>query len=141
MRVWLHQRLVSDAALTALLYTGADEVPANAEDAVFESHSLENTPDHKPFVVHDMGNDTSERLAEGHSAHRQFVTIYVHDDKESDYTLIDQVIQRIKELLDNAPSSAGFGIIACHFLETSRDLEDDQMGTLVKYARFQIVGA
>lgn len=139
MRVWLHQRLVTDPALRDILFATTDVMPADAEDAVFGSHSLKGTPDRKPFVVHDMGNDTSEGLAEGHPAHRQFVTVYVHDEGD-DYTLIDQVIKQLKVLLDNAPQNAGFGVITCHYLETSRDLEDDQMGTIVKYVRFQIVG-
>lgn len=139
MRIWLHQRLVADPALRDSLFADVDPMPADAEDSVYGSHSLEGVPERKPFIVHDMGNDTSERLGEESTAHRQFATIYVHDEGY-DYTRIDQVITALKSLLDNSPSAPGFGVITCHYLETSRDLEDDQMGTIVKYARFQIIG-
>lgn len=139
MRIWLHQRLVADPALRDILFAGDDPLPDDAEDSVYGSHSLEGVPERKPFVVHDMGNDTSERLSDDSTAHRQFVTIYVHD-VGYDYTRIDQVIAELKSLLNNPPSAPGFGVMTCHYLETSRDLEDDQMGTIVKYARFQIIG-
>lgn len=140
MRIWLHQRLVGDAALRDILFAGDDPLPDDAEASVYASHSLEGVPERKPFVVHDMGNATSERLSDVYSPVRQFVTIYVHDEGY-DYIRIDQVIAALRALLDNSPSAPGFGVITCHYLETSRDLEDDQMGTIVKYVRFQIIGA
>lgn len=137
MRTWLHQRLVNDDELTLLL---GRQLGETAEDSVFASHSLEGVPRNKPFIVHSMGNDTNEGLSDDSSAHRQFSTIYVHDEGQ-DYDVIDLVIARLKELLNDAPGSAEFGVITCHYLETSQDLEDDQMGTIVRYARFQIIGA
>lgn len=140
MRTWLHQRLVTSDALRDLLFADADAMPANAEDSIYGSHSIENVPTKKPFIVHNMGNDTSASLGEGSRAHRQYIIIYVHDEG-NDYTRIDDIISELINLLDDAPGSAEFGVLTAHYLETSQDLEDDQMGTIVKYARFQIIGA
>jgi hypothetical protein len=124
--------MTNDEPLTDML--------GDAGASVYGSHSLEGTPEKKPFAVHHLGNDTSERLADGATPHRQFLTIYVHDEPE-DYTNIDRILVRLKELFDNAPSSPADGVITCHYLESSQDLEDDQMGTAVRYIRLQIIGA
>lgn len=135
MRAWLHAVIANDAVLNQAEDLGG----LGVEGEIHGSHSVENTPDHKPFVVHHLGNNTSDRMSDEYSPHRQFVTIYVHDEGRS-YIRIDAILARLKELLDNAPGSAADGVITAHYLETSQDLEDDQMGTIVRYIRFQLVG-
>jgi hypothetical protein len=135
MRAWLHSVIETDPVLAEPEAAGG----LGVEGEVFAGHSLLDTPDHKPFVVHQMGNNTSERMSDEYSPQRQFVTIYVHDEGRS-YIRIDRIIARLKVILDNAPGSAADGVMTAHYLETSQDLEDDQMGTIVKFIRFQLIG-
>lgn len=135
MRTWLHGVLQNDIVLNDAENLGGLGVGGR----IFAGHSLTNTPDKKPFLVHNFGNNTPERLSDEPGPCRQFVIIYVHDEGQS-YIRIDKIIARLKQLLDDAPSDAALGVITAHHLETSADFVDDQMGTIVRYIRFQIVG-
>jgi hypothetical protein len=139
VRTWVFQRMVNDAGPGGVAEMVTNPGDPQAEPRIYEDKYLNNSPALKPFIVYAMGNDTAEPGMG--SAHRQFLIIYVHDEIEGgDYLQIDEVLKRLKKLFDDADGDPAHGVMTCHYLETSRDLEDDQMQTVVRYIRFQLVG-
>ena len=127
MRAWLHQRLEQLAA----------EIVEGAPSNVFQNESMLTAVQDKPFWVYSIGNSTSELLSEDMDPGRQFFQIYVHDEG-ADYSRIDDHVAIIKDGLRNQQSREA-GIINIIYLETSRDLDDQSMGTLMRYIRFQAI--
>lgn len=135
MRTWLNQRILADGPLVALLELKPSEV---AEDRVFSAGSLTSVSTPKPFIVHLMGNSTDAGLAEEDAdAQRQFWQIWVHDEP-ADYTRIDAIHERLKIIFKNAADPASWVQTTFH-LERSRDFDDQVLGTIFKYARFQSI--
>lgn len=127
MRAWLHQRLSTSSSLVTYLST-----------RFYQGESLTTTPSVKPFLVYTMGNSTDELLSdEPGGPERQFFQIYVHDEG-GDYSRIDDIIWEVRQLLEGA-SSKDDGILTIIHLETSRDLDDSTMNTILRYIRFQAV--
>jgi hypothetical protein len=108
---------------------------------VFSKKTMTSSVEQHPYLVFKLGNNTNEELAETVDASRQFVQVFVHDfsDKETgDYTKIDEIIASLKTSLVNQ-SSAEDGVLTVIYLETSQDLNDDTLNTVMKYVRFQLV--
>jgi len=125
-RTWLYGKIASTP--------GVDQ-------RVFAKKTMTSSIEQHPFMVYKFGNNTNEELAEDVDASRQFVQIYIHDyaDKETgDYTKIDEIIRWLKQNLRNQ-SSAEDGVLTTIYLETSQDLDDDTLNTVMKYVRFQLV--
>jgi hypothetical protein len=125
MRKWLYDLLNEDQELRDI-----------HEGRVFQGQSLKETPK-KPFLVYRLGNDTSENLSEGTGPRRQFFQVYIHD-QFSDYSRIDELVARVKYLLENSMSPED-NILQVRYLETSRDLDDQVHDTIFRYVRFQAV--
>ena len=129
-RTWLYQQLTTFPDLVEL-----------TSDRVFAKKSMTSSIEEHPYIVYKLGNNTGEELAETQDASRQFVQIFVHDYSDGevgDYTKIDSVITQIKRALING-SSGPDGVITCRYLETSQDLNDETLNTVMKYIRFQII--
>lgn len=108
---------------------------------VFAKKTMTSSIEQHPYMVYKFGNNTNEELAETVDTSRQFVQVYIHDfaDKEvGDYTKIDQIIKSLKANLVNQ-SSAEDGVLTVIYLETSQDLNDDTLNTVMKYVRLQLV--
>lgn len=108
---------------------------------VFAKKTMTSSIEQHPYMVFKLGNNTNEELAETVDASRQFIQIFVHDysDKDvADYTKIDEIIASLKTSLVNQSSSED-GILTVIYLETSQDLNDDTLNTVMKYVRFQLV--
>lgn len=131
MRTWLYQTLINAPTLQAVLED------SNLEDRVSQGESLDTRLITKPFLVYTIGNSTNEHLSDYSLANRQFFTIFVHDEP-ADYTKIDDVVKVVKNLLVGASDPASKVMIVRH-LETSRDLDDQTMGTILRYIRFQAI--
>ena len=125
-REWLYSTLNDATAVTT-----------EVDDRIFQGESLESSVLVRPFLVYTIGNATDEEFSEDTRPYRQFFQIYVHDTP-TDYTNIDRLVGIIKALLKNA-SSKDAGVIWVHHLETSRDLDDASMGTIMRYLRFQAI--
>lgn len=124
MRTWLNNTLKNDTQLTTMLTGG-----------VHQGESMTSANVVKPFLVYTIGNATDEQLSEEpEGPERQFFQIYIHDEG-ADYQQIDDIIARVKTLLRNARDPES-GIITVIYLETSRDLDDGTMGTILRYIRF-----
>lgn len=125
-RTWLYGKLASTPGVAG---------------RVFAKKSMTSSQEQHPYIVYKFGNNTNEELAEEVDASRQFVQIFVHDyaDKDSgDYTRIDEIVRSLKQTLINQ-SSAEDGVLTTLYLETSQDLDDDTLNTVMKYVRFQLV--
>jgi hypothetical protein len=132
-RTWTYKRLTTFPGLIALI--GADD------PRVFAKKSMTSSIELHPYIVYKLGNNTGEDLAEDQDVSRQFLQIFVHDyaDGEvADYTKIDAVIKQIK-LAFKLQSSPADGVIAANYLETSQDLNDETLNTVMKYIRLQLI--
>lgn len=134
-RVWLYEGLTS-AGLASLL--------GGANPRVFAKKTMTSNQEDHPFAVYKLGFSANEDIAEvmpdGRDVYRQFVQIWVHDYHDTDtgdYMLIDEILKLIKQTF-HGQSSAAHGVISCKYIETSQDLNDETLNTLVKYARLQL---
>lgn len=128
-RTWLYGRLTSPGAIRHI------------SGRVFAKKSMTSSVETTPFIVYKLGNNTNEALAETVDASRQFLQIFIHDfsdNENADYMKIDDIVEDIKTLLQNASSPAD-RVITVQYLETSQDLNDETMGTVMKYVRLQMI--
>lgn len=125
-RVWVHQRMKNHAPLTALVST-----------RIAAATAQEKAPDTKPFIVHraiselpDLRGDDTVRTR------TDTYLIFVHD-VPGDYMQIDQILSILRQLFENV-SDQEENIIRSTWIENSEDFRDDDMGTILKYARIQV---
>lgn len=127
MRTWLFQTLSNDLDLQEIF-----------GDRMFQGESMPSSVVTKPFLTYTIGNATDVLLSEDDDTpERQFFQIYVHDEG-GDYTRIDDAVALLKRKLRHR-QSAEAGIIDIIYLETSRDLDDMTMNTILRYIRFQAI--
>lgn len=127
-RVWLYQTVKDAAPITDFV-----------EDRIFQGESMDGPPHTKPFMIYRFGNSSADNQLR-QAARRQYLTIYVHDEaKPGDYTRIDQIITALIPVIENAPPAPEYGIMEAHWLETSADFDDREMGTILRYVRFQLI--
>lgn len=127
MRQFVYDTLSGDAAITALVGT-----------RVHQGESLVKAQLDAPFLVYRIGNETNELFSEDdQQPHRVFFQVYIHD-KGGDYMRIDDLVKLVINALRGGPYPE-YKILRVNYLETSRDLDDAEMGTLVRYVRFQAV--
>jgi len=127
-RTWLMTKLGSIPALLELV---------EAED-MYQGESMVNANVRKPFLVFNFGNRTSENLSEEiPEVSRQFLAIYIHDGP-ADYSRIDRIETALIHGLNQANSEPD-SIITTRYLETSRDLDDQALGTIYRYVRLQLI--
>jgi hypothetical protein len=110
-------------------------------DRIFAKKTMTSSREEHPYIVYKLGHNTSENLAEDQLVTRQFLQIFVHDfaDYETGtYDRVDEVLSILKDLFFQQSSSAD-GVIAIQYLETSQDLDDQTLSTMLKYARFVLI--
>lgn len=87
-----------------------------------------------PMLVYRMGNETNENVGEGFTAHRKFFQVYIHD-RPADYSGIDALIPTVRDLLIAAAPSGH--VLKIFWRENSRDLDDEFLGSIMRYMRFE----
>lgn len=126
-RTWVYQTLLNDTRLAELV-----------GDRIFQGESMDGAPATKPFVIYRFGNsspDNGYRLAE-----RQYFTIYMHDEGQpGTYDLIDKIRTEVMRIFEEAPAAPEYKIVEARYLETSSDQDDREMGTVLRYSRFQLI--
>ena len=130
VRTWVYSRLATPAGMVALI-----------SDRVFAKKSMTSSIELHPYVVYKLGSNTDEGLSENEQLSRQFLQIFVHDYSDgevADYIRIDLVIDQIKQSFYRA-SSKSDGVISTQYLETSQDLNDETLNTVMKYIRIQLI--
>ena len=129
-RTWLYKQLTTYPGLVAL-----------TADRVFAKKSVTSSIEAHPYIVYKLGNNTDANLSETEQLSTQFLQIFIHDYSDgdlADYTQIDLVIKQVKAALRYG-QSAEDGVIATQYLETSQDLNDETLNTVMKYVRFQLI--
>lgn len=129
-RTWTYRTLMTTADIKALV-----------NERVFAKKSMTSSIEQHPYIVYKMGSANNEELAETEDLGRQFVQIFVHDFSDGDvgdYTRIDLVLKAIRAAF-KLQSSAADGLISTIYLETSQDLNDETLNTVMKYIRFQLI--
>lgn len=129
-RTWLYQRLATFPGLVNVV-----------NGRVFAKKSMTSSIEQHPYLVYKMAFSSNEDLSEDSQVSRQFVQIFVHDYSDgevADYMRIDEVIDQVKLAL-RLGESAQDGVIATRYLETSQDLNDETLNTVMKYIRFQLI--
>jgi hypothetical protein len=127
-RTWLTSTLGTIPQLLELV---------QAED-MYQGESVLNANIRKPFLVFNFGNRTSEDISEElPGVSRQFLTIFIHD-VPADYSRVDQIETALIYGLNQANSEPD-AIITTRYLETSRDLDDQALGTIYRYVRLQLI--
>lgn len=127
MRQFIYDALRLDSGIEAIV-----------EDRIFQGESMDAAELKRPFLVYRVGNETNELFSEdAQMPHRVFFQVYIHDNP-SDYMRIDDLANLVRAALVGGPYP-DYKILRVNYLETSRDLDDDVMRTIVRYVRFQAV--
>lgn len=111
-------------------------VTAGQLQTVYQGEAMLKAPSPAefPIAVYRIGNETSENLGAGMTAHRKFFQIYVHD-VPADYSRIDALIPSIRDAVEAAAPSDH--VLEIMWRENSRDLNDEFLGSIVRYLRFE----
>lgn len=129
-RSWVYDMMLNHAPLQALV-----------GDRIFAKKTMTSSREEHPYIVYKLGYNANENLAEDQLVTRQFLQIFVHDfaDYESGtYDRVDEVLTILKDLFFQQDSPAD-GVISIQYIETSQDLDDQTLSTMLKYARFVII--
>lgn len=118
---------------------GYAPLQALVADRIYQGESLTTANQVKPFVVYRMGNDTDMAFAdEDKFPHQQFFLVYAHDEP-ADYSKVDDILTASIAAFRATPRSVQYGITTTRYLESSRDLDDAILLTVMRYARFQFI--
>lgn len=109
-------------------------------DRVFQQGSMLTGQNFKPFLIYTVGNNTDEGMSDPdtYQPSRQFFQVYIHDDV-GDYAQIDDLVNIIRDAFLTA--SLPLNVSGIQYLETSRDLDDPTLQTIMRYMRFQLAMA
>jgi hypothetical protein len=112
------------------------ELASLVENRIFQRSSMEEgvPPAQIPYIVYNFG----ESFTIGPSmlkAQRQTVMVWVHD-KTGDYFRIDEILERVKVILEHIKEGDPDGFLGIRFLQTSPDLWDDLTKHIVRYGRY-----
>jgi hypothetical protein len=98
------------------------------------SATVEQPPGQVPYVVYFLG----QIFNKGPSALRattQGIQVWVHDEP-GDYFTIDQILSRVKDVLEAVPEGNPVGFLGIRHAETSQDLWDDLLKHIVRFGRY-----
>lgn len=130
-REWVYGRLIA---------SGVADVEGMTSEKILQGESigpwLKDQLPRPPFVVWRMGNTSRDNRM--HRGREQYFTVYCHDDaKPGDYQRIDVMVNLVVQSMDQVQGAGK--IIQAQWLETSADFDDREMGTIMRYVRFQLV--
>lgn len=130
-RQWVYTALSNDPGVQELV---ADRIAAN--------QSMMTAQTERPFIVLKFSTDSDEQIFDDpdipQRPHRQLLEVWCHDARPS-YVTIDSLVDLVKEALRVDQTSAESYIIAVKYLETSADMVDESMDTVLRYVRFQLI--
>lgn len=129
-RAWIHHRLTTDTALTAVI-----------SGRVLQQGSILTAQSVKPYLVHHFGNNTDEGMSDedNFKPNRQFLQIFIHCN-QGDYGPVDDLIPLIKGALASLAGRPA-SLIHVQYLETSQDLQDPLLQSYFRYMRFQLINS
>jgi len=115
---------------------GDPELQSLVGERIFQRGStLDGIPptDEVPYIVYNLG----QGFVKGPSAlkaRQQGLQVWVHDEP-GDYFRIDEILTRVKEVLEEVDAGAPIGFLEIRQFETSQDLWDNLLKHLVRYSR------
>jgi hypothetical protein len=130
IRRWVYSTISNTTAVTSIVSTRVWAAPSLQEIPKPGSH---------PFVVYKLGNSSDSDLGPEANQQQQWLEVWVHDSP-GDYKRIDDVHSKIRVALIAAVPSKTEGVTDCEWKEISRDLEDTEFRTWMRYARYLITG-
>lgn len=113
----------------------------SVNERVYAKKSMTSSIEDTPYIVYKLGYSAPEGLSEDTDPSRQFLQVFIHDfsnGEVADYTRIDEVIGEVKNAL-RLSQSAEDEVMTIRYLETSQDLNDETLNTVMKYVRFQVI--
>lgn len=137
IRTALYRKIINLPELRAFYDGLTSPEPIDLRDHIFQGESATTSLMPRPFIFYTIGVRSSENLSEERDAARQFFQIYVHDDP-ADYVRIDTIISILRRGLKNQGDPAS-GWMTTRYLESSTDLDDQTLGTIMRYIRFQAI--
>ena len=120
MRAQLYEWLSSDTVLSGLV-----------GDRIYPVHMQDTKPD-TPYIVYRL-NTANPRVV---PAKNQNFQVWAHDNRGT-YLVIDEILQRVKEVLVAKPPSGDFYQV--EWLDDSNDLYDDAASTLTRFSRYVMI--
>jgi hypothetical protein len=117
----------------------ATPVAARFGDRIRQGESLASAFKTKPFLIYRMGNSSPDNIVR--VARRQYFTVYIHDEANPGaYELnIDPGVSEVIDTFEAAPPDPSRHILEARYLEHSSDQDDREMGTILRYVRFQLI--
>ena len=128
MRQWVYDTIREDSEFQSFF-----------GDRLFQSESLDGAPATKPFAVYNMGNASPDN--DVYSAERQYFSVWLHDSANPGVyeDNIDPGVAIVQRIFRDAPPAPEYKILEARYLETSKDLDDREMRTILRYVRFQLI--
>ena len=124
LRTWFYTQL-STPALVAMVPGG-----------IHQTTELVRAPDVKPFLTYrTIANVPQLRGDDQDHAIQENYLVFVHDE-EGDYLQIDAVLEALRQLFKSVNGDPE--VISVTWLENSEDLRDADMGTIMRYGRYQV---
>lgn len=112
------------------------ELSTFVEGRIFQRSSLEEgvPPSQVPYIVYHF----DESFNTGPSkikARQQYVRVWVHD-KTGDYFQIDEILDRVKIILEHIEEGDPAGFLGIRHVGSSSDLWDNLTKHIVRYSRY-----
>jgi hypothetical protein len=118
--------------------TGHAPLVAAVPGGIHQTTSLNTAPHLKPYIMYRMTSDVSYmRGDDGEQVRSNGYMLFVHD-VPGDYLKIEDIIEQLKGLFQDIVDQAN-GVVKSFWLETSDDIRDDDMGTITKFGRIQVI--
>ncbi len=131
-RAWVYTTLTQDTALGEL-------VPA---EQIFAGQAMMTAQVPRPLIVLKFVSTSDEQLFDDPDIplrpNRQFLEVWVHDNRPS-YVQIDKICSLVKQALRTQQVSPDAYIMGVKYLDTSADLMDTSMDTVLRYVRFHLI--
>lgn len=110
---------------------------AAAPGGIHSSTALQVTPELKPFLMYrSIAHRPGSRGDDNDVTRDETFLVFVHD-VPGDYLQIDAILEQLKTLFQNVKDITA-GVAGCTWLEDSEDFRDEDMGTILKYARIRV---
>lgn len=105
---------------------------------IYQRSSMEEgvPPGQIPYVVYNLGESFILRPSVI-KAQRQTVQVWVHD-QTGDYYRIDQILDRVKFILEHIQEGNPPGFLGIRLLQHSPDLWDNLTKHIVRYGRYAV---
>lgn len=124
IRSWFYSLVSNDLTLTGFL-------GASPNTRLFPVNVLTSTPN-TPYAAYKLIVETP-RIGSAKNAQLQ---VWVHD-KPGDYSKIDSILARIKEVLEAQTHADDF--LEARWLDHSEDMLDEGSGTITRFSRYTII--